>query len=256
MTILGVTCLVLLFFGHIHWKDSITKATTTSNITEPSSTEVTVESPTIPDTELLLSYANNWPEESKQNLEAAIRENRIFKILIIGSPAIGVEATSWPSLFKQEMENTYGNSISIVIKTFEENTEEFIQENKQEDIIKEQADLIIWEPFTLADNGEVVIEKSHENITTIIQELQATKPNTQFILQPPNPIYQPKLYLTQVNTLETFAQANSITYLNHWENWPDPNSDAILEYITEDNAPNEQGHQVWANFLFQTFINK
>lgn len=261
-TILGFACLGLLIFGNLHWQDKIKIANDESeeNVQtakiEPKedSTEELGEY----DQRMINNYSANWSDKEKQNLQNAIAEKRPYKILIAGSSALGEGEDSWPSLFKEAMINTYGdNVISIVIRSYEENSEEFILANKQQEFIKEDADLILWEPFTLNDNGEVVIERSHENIMYIMNEVIEANSNTTIILQPPNPLHQAKFYPVQVSALKDFAEEHGFTYLDHWSSWPDPTSDQMLEYLNADEeTPSKEGHRVWSDFLINYFIKK
>jgi hypothetical protein len=154
------------------------------------------------------------------------------------------------------MKQAYGEqAISIDTKMYTETTEEFYDSGRETDFTN--YDLIIWEPFTLTDNGNVVIETGQEYILSVIKEVKSANPSTSFILQPPNPIYKASFYLVQVNALEKFANKNGVPYLNHWGAWPSTYSDAIKTYLTEDgNLPNEIGHKAWADYLIKYFINR
>lgn len=192
------------------------------------------------DSSVISKYTSTWTEEEIQKLQTAIAENRSYRILLAGSSSLG------------EGENV----ISIDRKVYTETTQDFIDSGKQAEFIDGNYDLIIWEPFTLTDNGEVVIETSQKNILSVINEIKAANNNTSFILQPPNPIFQPSLYMTQVNSLERFAKRNSTTYLNHWNTWPDTDSEELNNYLTGENTPSELGHKVWADFLIRYFVSK
>ena len=133
----------------------------------------------------------------------------------------------------------------------------FINEEKVTEVIEEQPDLILFEPFTLKDNGVVGIDDSLENVSAVIASVKESLPQTQVILQPPHPLYKANFYPTQVEELQQFAEDNDIPYLNHWEAWPDQDSEEIKEYISEDSSqPSAKGHQVWAEYLIDYFIAK
>lgn len=68
-------------------------------------------------------------------------------------------------------------------------------------------------------------------------------------------VYEAGFYSVLVGALEKFAKDNEIPYLNHWTTWPDTSSPEIQEYLTTDpSAPNEKGHEVWAEYLANYFI--
>lgn len=136
-------------------------------------------------------------------------------------------------------------------------SQEFIDENKQEELAQEKADLILFEPFVLNDKGHVVIETALEYLDSIIDDVKEDNPNTTFILQPPQPVYDPGFYSVLVGALEKFAEDNEITYLNHWSAWPETSSPEIQDYlVTGPSGPNEKGHDLWAGFLADYFISE
>ena len=101
------------------------------------------------------------------------------------------------------------------------------------------------------------IDDSLENASAVIASVKESLPQTQVILQPPHPLYNANFYPKQVQELQQFAEANGIPYLNHWEAWPDQDSEEIKEYISEDaSGPSAKGHQLWADYLIDYFIAK
>ncbi|WP_066055668.1 SGNH/GDSL hydrolase family protein [Robertmurraya korlensis] len=251
-TLIAIVCLVLLIFGNLHWQKKI-EVTGSGQQTTFSEEELEAFVSVDP----VLDFTSNWSELEKEYFQTALSEKRPYHILIAGSEQLGEGESSWPTLFQKEMLDTYGeNIISIESRTYPETTAEFVEAGKQTDLITSQADLIIWEPFILSDNAVVPMKATLANITTVMNEVKEANPNTIFILQPPNPLYQPKLYKTQVAELKAFAEEHQIPYLDHWTSWPDPMSEQIRDYLDEDNQPNEEGHQVWANYLLGRFISQ
>ena len=125
------------------------------------------------------------------------------------------------------------------------------------EVIEEQPDLVLFEPFTLKDNGVVAIDDSLENTSAVIAKIKESLPDTSDPAPPPHPLYHATYYPKQVEALQQFAEDNDIPYLNHWEAWPDQNSEEIKEYISEDSSqPSVKGHQVWADYLIDYFIAK
>lgn len=250
----GLVCLVLLILGNLHWQKKIEVEGNNSVHTTKTGEEEGTEAFVQLDAE---QYLSNWSEEEKQHFLNALSENRPYRILVAGSEQIGEGDGSWPVLFKNEMVNTFGEDVvSLEIKSYTETTEEFVTAGLQSEFIEQNADLIIWEPFLLTDNGVVDINITLDHILSVIEEVRATHNNTTFILQPPNPVFQPKLYKIQIEELKKFAEENNILLLDHWTNWPDPGSEQIREYLNEENKPNEEGHRVWAEFLINRFISK
>jgi hypothetical protein len=206
----------------------------------------------------LLELTKNWPAVSVDKFKQTISENKVFKILFVGSTAIGSESEGTFPLVKDRMIETFGDkNIQIKIKTFNSTSAELINNHKQAEIAAEDADLIIFEPFILMNNGAVLMNDTLENTTKIMDDIKAKNPETAFILQPSYPLYKAKIYPKQVDELKKFAEENHITYLNHWSAWPDPNSKEFKDYIlTDQSAPSEKGNEVWSESILQFLISK
>jgi hypothetical protein len=61
----------------------------------------------------------------------------------------------------------------------------------------------------------------------------------------------------EVEQLKTLAENEGYTFIDHWKNWPDYQSEEIKDYILYDSgsiAPNEKGHEVWAEYIIDIFI--
>lgn len=253
-TLLAIICVAVLILGNIHWNKRT--SVQAGNQVEEKENEPTInidkkESMTEEDMADLLELATNWPEDTKVAFQAALTEGQPFHILFVGSKALDAGSNPWPQQLQLLIEEAYGESIfTFETLTTELNSTEYVNQEMYKQWNSE-ADLIVLEPFTLNDNGEVVIEASHANIQTMLAEVDAT-----VILQPPHPLYNAKFYPIQVTSLEKFAGDNGIHYLNHWTAWPDPTTVEIQSYLDEEGSlPNDQGQEVWANFLADYFIS-
>ncbi|MBB2482273.1 SGNH/GDSL hydrolase family protein [Bacillus sp. APMAM] len=122
--------------------------------------------------------------------------------------------------------------------------------NKDDEVVKFNADLILFEPFILNDNSYGSVTETHQNILTFIKEVQKKKKDTVVILQPSNPIANGVFYPDQVKNLQEFAKSNDIPYINHWPSWTDP----VSQYLDKNSNPNEKGSQIWYEFLKKYFI--
>ena len=80
-----------------------------------------------------------------------------------------------------------------------------MNEDEAEEVIAAKPDMIIFEPFTLKDNGEVAIDDSLENTATTLAAITESLPETEVILQPPHPLYNATYYPRQVEALAGFA---------------------------------------------------
>lgn len=246
----------VLLWGNIHWS----KKTTVSGNDRVSPAVVVTEkaeeaaSPSDP----LLAFTNNWPEQAAENFKKAMDEKRTYKILLVGSEALGDEQSGWAASTKEQLITAYGKEyMDVEILTFNVNSLGFIEEEGPSKIASTQADMILFEPFTLMDNGQVAIENSLDNIQQMIDGTLEAKPDTVFVLMPPHPIYNAVYYPKQVEALKSYAEENKIPYLDHWDAWPDYQTEEIKEYLTSDNSqPSEQGHEVWSKYVTDYLISK
>lgn len=240
----GIVCIGVLAYGHFHWNQQTAVKAVTPLVTQESSQ---------PDDSSYLELAANWPEAAKAQFKIALEEEKPYKILFVGSSAM-----EWEKTVSQSLTETFGSERIITANhTYDLTTNDIVAENKQLELSAEQAHLVVIEPFLFNDNGKVKIDVTLANLTKIIEDIKANNPDSTFILQPSFPIYLPKLYSTQVEALKEYAIANNITYLDHWTAWPLTDNPEIKNFLNEDqSAPNEQGYQVWAQFLTDYFVNK
>jgi len=258
--LLGLACAAVLFFGHSYWNERIKaapqKTSSLSDKHQRTSTQ-TVENK-FPD-EDVIAYTRNWPASAVDRFKQTLGDKKPFKVLFVGSPAIGSNtAGTFPNV-KEKLIETFGkNNIQIGLKTFKSTSTQLVNSNKQDEIASEEADLIILEPFILQNNyGLILIDKTLSDISNIMDDIKAKKPVTTFMLQPSFPLYKAKIYPNQVAEPKKFAKQNQITYLDHWSAWPDTNTEKIKEYLQSDQgAPNDKGNQVRSDFILQFLISK
>jgi hypothetical protein len=250
--LLGILLILLIFFGQTHWNQ---QKRAFSSDTPSSAKKEAVKQNT--SAKALLKYTKNWPAESVNRFKQSLKTGTPFKILFVGSPAIGSETDGTFPLVKQKLMETYGEHVEVQLKTYDMTSTQFIYDQKQDEIIAENADLIVFEPFILENNGEVLIDKTLTDLAVVIDTVKVAKTETTFILQPSYPLYNAKIYPRQVEELKKYAETHQIPYLDHWTAWPDPTTEEMKNYLTEDqSAPNEKGAQVWSEYLIQFFISK
>lgn len=255
-TILAILCAFVLIAGNWHWnKQNIVTGKQEKNRTVYP--ETPKEKPETDENDELIKLASNWPDQSKESFKMALEEKRPFKILIVGSEAIGPGEEGWAFTTKNNLLEAYGSSnLSVDIIRYSGSTKQFAEDMVSE-LAEAKADLILFEPFTLADNAELKIEDSIIYIEEIMENVRNDNPDTVFILQPPNPIFSPRYYATQIEGLREFAQTNEIEYLDHWDVWPDTSSEEIKKYVDDSSKlPTAEGHQLWSEFISDYLIKK
>lgn len=263
-TILAIMCVFTILIGHAYWKnkttehaDELTKASTiektSSNTPQPANTTAPAD-----DTNNLLTYTKNWPAASQDTFKQARTDKRPFKILLLGGTDLGKSPDGWAYITKDKLTGTFGaKNVDVEISEFDNTSTKFVQTTQQLEIAKGHWDLILFEPFTLNDNGLVKVEDSLRNLTTILTDFKKISPNTVFILQPPHPLYKATYFPIQVNALKKYAQDNNIPFLDHWTAWPNPSTIQIKDYLSSDQMfPNQNGYKVWSDFVLKYFISQ
>ncbi|MEM5011292.1 SGNH/GDSL hydrolase family protein [Niallia taxi] len=249
ITVLSILLTAVLVIGNIHWGN--VKTSSLNNISNsPSSSVNNIDS------DYYLKFASAWPEDSQKQLESAINNDDTYHILLLGSESIGNLDLGLMSNLREALINTYDKYVSIDSMVFNETTSNYVLNGDTETLIDEKPDMIIFEPFLLSDNNIIDINTTLTNLSTIIKETKEQLPNVTFILQPANPIYNASLYPTQVAALKEYAESENITYLDHWKDWPEGDSNKILDYINQDGTPNKKGYEIWSNYITDFLISE
>ena len=115
-------------------------------------------------------------------------------------------------------------------------------------------DVVLFEPLTLNSSGVVVVETQHEHIEMFIDRVKDEVEDAVVVLHPPQLLHRAMNYPRQVQSVKSFADSNNIPYIDHWTEWPEINSDELATFLDEDNWPNSDGAEVWANALITYFI--
>lgn len=258
--LLGIATIIVLIIGNMYWNDR-TKASSQED-TAPLIKKIATkdagkkEEVNLPESDFL-AYTANWPEQAVETFKQARKEKKPFHILFLGSSAIGTESEGAYPLVKQKLVDTFGKKVvKVELQTFNNTSTKFIEEGHLEKLGTEP-DMVIFEPFILKNNGLVLVEDTLADVSKIMDTIQSANPDATIILQPSYPLYNAKIYPQQVASLKTFAEVQQITYLDHWSAWPDPNTEAIKEYLTPNaGGPSEKGYQVWSDYLLDYLISK
>ncbi|MBS4204794.1 SGNH/GDSL hydrolase family protein [Lederbergia citrea] len=260
VTLAGVICVAFLAYGYFYWKDK-TKVSLNSTVVksaniEPETKKTNIKGENENVNLKVLEYAENWPEEAQESFRLALENDEKYKIAIVGSQALGGK-DGWADMLKKELEATYGeNALSVVLYQYDDvKSDQFIQNGQMEEIADGEPDLVLFEPFTLNDNGKIAVKKNHENIETFMDAMEEANSSAVVILQPTHPVHKGPIYAGQVKSLKEFANDQDIPYLDHWSKWPDRMNDEIKDYLLEDqSASNEKGNELWYEYLREYFV--
>ncbi|MGI2327664.1 SGNH/GDSL hydrolase family protein [Planococcus sp. YIM B11945] len=254
--VLIVLCLAVLVFSYIIWKDKLASAS--GNSSAPA-VEVQKEEPA--EAEEPVSEGSSQVEFEKltaamdeQVREVFVNRNKAgekVQLLIVGSSVMEDGEPGYAKLLMDSLEEAYGDFVEAETISFDGTSLEFLEEDVD---LSKGYDVVLMEPFTLKDNGNVTIEDEQFVIEKFLGKVQAEVSDAALVLHPPQPIFQAKFYLAQVEALEEFANLNDYAYINHWSNWPDTEDPALEDYLTEDSDPNGEGAAIWADSLSSYFI--
>ncbi|WP_010676967.1 SGNH/GDSL hydrolase family protein [Bacillus timonensis] len=259
----SVLSLAVIIAGKVHW-DSKIEATTKAESQLKNSKAEGISGKDASDKkkgetpkEDLIAYTKNLPEEVVSKIELAIQSKEPLKLVIMGSASTPEDPNGWPTLFKQELENTYGKDVfEVSIHEYPNLTSEtVVTEELYQEVIDLKPDVLLLEPFILADNGLVTMDDRLENLTTMLTDFYNQLPELTVLLQPANPLLKATYYPNEVQELKGFAEQNGYIYLDHWTAWPDHQTDDIEDYLV-DGLPSEKGHKVWADYLINYFVAK
>ncbi|MBS4212673.1 SGNH/GDSL hydrolase family protein [Neobacillus rhizophilus] len=273
VALLGIIFIIVLYLGQSHWKQQI--ADTSANMKTDYYTTLQKDykksrgtagnaaggasSAATKGQQDLISLTKNWPSGAVERFKKTLADGSKFKILFVGSGAIGSEGDGTYPLVKKSLVDAFGaKHIEVDLITYNSNSSQFLKEKKENEVAGVGADLIIYEPFILQNNGSAVgADKSLTDLSVVMKAVSAAKPETSYILQPSIPLYKAKNYPVQVAQLKDYAKKNGIAYLDHWTAWPDPNTEAIKEYLSPDQTgPSDKGVQVWSEALAGYLISK
>ncbi|MGD6802096.1 SGNH/GDSL hydrolase family protein [Rossellomorea aquimaris] len=249
----------VILLGNLHWKtlNSAPAATEAESTDLEGETETKDEASKESSPDGKLSYTGNWSPEMRSIYENKLEEGEAFNLMIAGSQAMDAVEPGWNDLVAEAVKAKYGDTITVHSFPYDSNSFDFVAEAKAEEIADLDPNLVIFEPLTLNDNSLVRIEDSLVHIQTIYEDISASNVGMELVLTPPQPVHSPNWYATQISELEKFADNEGYTYIDHWENWPDVESEEIKNYLNgEGSSPNEQGQKAWAEAIISYLITE
>ncbi|MDG0030645.1 SGNH/GDSL hydrolase family protein [Priestia sp. Y58] len=203
------------------------------------------------------SYTKNLPTSIVEKLEKAKKTGKPIKLLVVGSQDTSTDSGAWPAQLEKKLNDTYGSAVEVEVQEYKDkNSLEFIREKLYEKVIEVKPDILLFEPFLANDNGTVGITNTLDNISLIMTHINENVDDLVTIIQPSHPIYHATNYPKEAEQLKAFAKKNEYEYINHWSQWPNSDSESLLNYLTADKtAPSEKGNTAWAKALEIYFTN-
>ncbi|WP_064093153.1 SGNH/GDSL hydrolase family protein [Rossellomorea aquimaris] len=256
LTILAIFCLAFLILGNMYWQEKTAVSSYKASPTEPSEEPSSSEEDRSEEKDSDVDLFAKWPEKAQADFKAARESGETYKLAIVGSPALGKGENGWSEQLKASLEENYGKTLDVKIFQNDTISINFIVDEGSDEVIAYAPDMVLYEPFSLNDNSRgVLVGDNHDSIDVFLSDLREVNEDVVLLLQPTHPLYRANYYPGQVEELKVFAEESKITYLDHWEAWPEDES--LLDLLLESKAaPSEEGHRVWAEYLKNYFIHK
>ena len=194
-------------------------------------------------------------------IESHYLTNETMQVAAFGSRAL-VDSEDegiipWPVLLEELLNEGYDNDFfEIQTYSYERLTSlEVIEQGFHDEVASFKPDLLILEPFMLANNGVVSVNDSLVSMELIIDAFERENEDIIILIQPPQPMYGSFYYPQQVEDLKNYVLENDMFYVDHWEAWPDIEDDELLNFTSADYyVPTQEGHKLWAEALRKYFI--
>ncbi|MRX73669.1 hypothetical protein GJU40_16120 [Bacillus lacus] len=250
-----------IIFGRMHWESKISahvaSPATVENKTETEENAAAEEaSESSPG--LSAAYTKNLPKEVQQKFAEAESTKEPLLFLIFGSDTGAGAETPWAAEVKEHLEKAYTPELIRVetVLLADKTSQQVVTEKLHAAGAEMNPDILLFEPFLLKDNGLVGIDNTLINIESLLADFKKNNSSISVFLQPSYPIPGARFYPLEVQQLSKFADEHGHYYLNHWENWPDQESEELYEYVQEDKKSlTETGHKAWADYLKEYFVS-
>ncbi|MER2061258.1 MAG: hypothetical protein ABTA16_20790, partial [Niallia sp.] len=164
---LSIVLVVVLVIGNIHW--NIRDESPLSPIHSTNDAEVEESGPYF-NLDYYKSYAALWPEHAQEVFEKKLTDKQAFRILLVGSDAIGDQDLGLITPLKEALASIYDQYVTIESIVYDGTTSDYVKDDAYEDLIDKKPDMVIFEPFLLHDNKEKFdTSKTLVNINTVIK---------------------------------------------------------------------------------------
>lgn len=248
-----ILCVAAIIVGNLHWNQKITaqgEKKTSAKVIKSVREDEKIKANKVD----VSKISSNLPIELQDKIKSAQESKVPLSFVIYGSSEI---EGSWSEQFSSELKKAYGEDLFniSILTTGDSTTRELVNSEGYQDVNELKPDILLFEAPMLNDNGDVGfgIDESLDNIQIMIDSWYEANNNLFLMVQPSQPLYGATFYPSEVSQLKDYMEKNDFIYLNHWENWPELNDDAMLEYL-EDNEVNEEGYKIWADYNVKYFV--
>ncbi len=201
----------------------------------------------------ILDRINGLPRDVQPLFREKAAQGKPVRMMIAGSSSTSDEAGAWPDTVKEVLTKEYGEELlSVSIHEVGGKTSrEVVKDGLHLPLAKEKPDLLLLEPFLLADNSRIDMKERLKNLTAILDAFKKENPDIMILLQPSNPIPDAHYYPMEEKKLREYAKDHHYPYIDHWKAWKD-----VESQVTKKELPNKDGNAVWASFMVDYFVDK
>lgn len=255
--IIFIGCIVLLSGVYMQRSQS-NLATETISPSEPVKNKKQTEITEVPKDkyEHLHALTNNADKKIQSLVKSRIEANKPLNFLIIGSNLMNKGDPGYADQLNEALNNSYGDFIKVIVQSFDVTSDTFIENLNDEIDFNQKYDIVLFEPFTLNNNGMIPPENQKIYISQFYDRLKEEVEDVVLVLHPSNPLPQAVYYPLEIESIENYAKSNDIPYINHWTYWPPLNSKDFINYLDKNGTPSNAGADAWASALISYFTAK
>ena len=267
VTMVSIGCVIILFTSYLIWqaridsvaRTSIARDYTTNVVKEEKPADHEISEETNTDNTLtieqLTALIGNFDENTQDMIINRFEQKEHVQMLIVGSGAMNSGSPGYAERLQKNLKSAYGDFFEVEVSPFDGSVTDFLEQIEDGRIDWQNGyDIVLLEPFTVNNNGTVVVEDAFENVLSINEFIQKEVEDAQLIVHPSYPIYNSMYYPVEVNALKKYSLAKGIIYIDHWTKWPDIKDAKLQTYFNEDLTLNSDGANLWANALSTYFI--
>ncbi|WP_040207478.1 SGNH/GDSL hydrolase family protein [Neobacillus jeddahensis] len=175
---------------------------------------------------------------------------------------------SWSGLLESYLKNAREDlsAISFINNGYDGFTiQEFLKENKLNELQSANPDLIIVEPPVIDDyRDNTSLKQTKQDLALLISEIKKVLPDSMIMIQSANPTTIPmksqwgNSYQDYIESMTTVAEENNVNMIdvtNGIQTLQEKNQKSVEDILSDESHPNDLGYQYWFETLKTSFEN-
>ncbi|MCD1161113.1 SGNH/GDSL hydrolase family protein [Peribacillus frigoritolerans] len=271
LLIMAGLCLVVLFFGHLQWKNMSKAAGIEGKKAEERIKEKEKE-----EREALIQSLKPGNKKQQSLIDylqyKSLTQEKVIVSLIGSNGTSGTGASNFSNSWAGRLERSLRSerddleTLGFINHSHEGYTTNDLLEGKKIDaVINDNPDLVIFEnPLINNQYQSISLEQTEKDLKNIMSKLQKELPNAKILIISPNPVANSKTenslelnYLDYIKGSERVIKNNKWTYINSVngiEKKLKEENMRMADILTNDNLhPNDLGHNIWFEVLDEYF---